>query len=392
MLSAFLLASCSSTLQQRRVADDLYYTPKKNQNTQLTEEFSKDYEKLLAEEDAKVKKDTIVEESKKKESYTNPYNEILVDDPVEAYERRQKARMSPYYGMNNYYDVMFSDNLFYASAFDPAMYNIIVMGRDVWVEPRWMSGGYPNFFGMYSSPFSSFPYYSPFGYNNFGYYNGYYGSYYGSYYGFGYGYAGYYGFSPFYSGYMGYSYPINRKASFNAARSNIDRSDNSHSIRYYRKDIQPNSINDGERKSLLKGHENYDRNRTYIRTADRKYNRNTTLNNRAGRNQNSSRERTYNTTNTVRKYMHNEQNRNNIHSRRYYMRPNKETNYEELRNKNQRYINNNNSSNSSGRSSLKRHYNDHNRSSSNIGSSNSSRNSSSSSGSSSSSSSGRKKR
>ena len=403
-ISLLVLASCSSSLQQRQVVDDLYYTPDKDQNVQIAKEFEKDYENAIADDEKSVKQLDTVADLKKS---TNPYEEILVDDPVEAQKRRNKAMRDPSYGITNYYDFRFSDAYQLASSFDPMFYNTVIMGNSVWVEPAWMSSRYGYNYGFYNAPYNSFrfgfntypyssmysfhPYHYGYGYsygsgynyNNFAYfgythYNGYPYSPYGNYSGANY-YSGYYNM-----GESIYFNPYPYKKRKNRTSIQHDPTQTEPSIaRYYK-----NSNKDKNAKLSTKGrgdkirtiHRAYDEEAVrYIRTADRK------------RRTNDNSER-YRDNNTVRKYI-NDASRDNSRSRntrRYYDRPDNESNYNELRRKRRdsHYRKNNSSSN--------RNYNRNNDSSFNNNNSNNNRSinrsSGSSSGNNSSSSSGRKKR
>lgn len=131
----------------------------------------------------------------------NPYDKILVDDVTEALERRRQGSQNPYRGINNYYFLLTDDAFWYASAYDPAFYNIVVMGTDVWVEPNWVSAALGNSWGVSYNPYRTswgwglgymgswpysyysynpyYPYYSwpTWGYYSTSYYNNYYAPY-----------------------------------------------------------------------------------------------------------------------------------------------------------------------------------------------------------------------
>jgi len=197
---AILAVSCT-TMQQPTAYDELYESPKVTQNQiggepvgdyfaqeqQIDEQFVDDVTSLL-EENEKV--DTVLYENKQVSA--NPYDEVLVDDFSEAWERRREGRMNPWYGMNNYYMYRNSDAFWYASAYDPAFYTVVVMGDEVWVEPNYIAAsfGYRNSFygnywytgfgGAYGYPYYSNWYNAPYGYN-MGYMHGYYGGLYGGY-------------------------------------------------------------------------------------------------------------------------------------------------------------------------------------------------------------------
>ncbi len=246
IVAAVIFSSCSMTLQQRRVADELYQNPDNREDTEQTyAQFYDEAENILKESQEEEEVDTVIYEDKVKSS-GNPYQDILVDNHDEAYQRRLDASRSLSYGMSDWYGTYYSNDFWYASAYDPSFYNVIVMGDDVWVEPNWLTGhfgtgwkygsfyNYPysgrsfmnpyrstlsmtgiygfnsmgygaygyNAFGRGAYGYSSFGYgyspfgsrsfgYSPFGYSPFGYSS--------------FGYGSYYGMSPFYSNYNYYN-------------------------------------------------------------------------------------------------------------------------------------------------------------------------------------------
>ena len=71
---------------------------------------------------------------------TYDYNTILADTYESAYARRLYGFSSPTYRMpSSYYTWRYSDAFHYASAYDPAFYNIMVSGDMVWVEPKYIT-------------------------------------------------------------------------------------------------------------------------------------------------------------------------------------------------------------------------------------------------------------
>jgi hypothetical protein len=393
-ISVLVLASCSSSLQQRQVADDLYYAPNQNNNTQKSEivkELEKDYENATANAEKYKELDTVADMKK-----SNPYDELLVNDMNEAYDRRQKALADPYYGMNY---IPFSDQYWYASHFDPYLYNTIRMGSSVWVEPRWMSSMYTNYY--YGSPysynswgfgFSPFYSYGSYGYNPYNYGYGFGG------YGYGYGYSYSYSNSPFgYNSFYGYGYyPVygnyktsdNRKYPYRTVLSDDYEDYNTNITRYYKQSDQDKraaistkgkgdkirtirraSIDDGKKKK-------------YIRRAERKDVR--TISHRQYDNRGKNSAKRYITNNT--------QDNSSRTTRRYYRRPDNKSNFNKI--VRSRSVRSTRSDNSSGSHTTVRNYNSGNSSYSNSNSSSSSSRSTSSSSSSSSrsSSSGRKNR
>jgi len=222
---AMALTSCSTSLKFGGSSgdyDDVYYNAdtkidvgnsveKQDVRKTVLGEESSMYEldnqaQQLLESNEMV--DTVIYQS---DSIVNPYEEILVDNYRDSYERRLRGYSNPWYGVSNGSYVTFSDNMWYASAYDPAFYNIVVMGDDIWVEPNYISAsfGYRN---VYPSTYYYSSWYNwGFGYNNwyyphhhhlgFGFYNNYwspYGGYYGGYY------NGYY--DGYHNGYWGNTY------------------------------------------------------------------------------------------------------------------------------------------------------------------------------------------
>ena len=362
------LVSCSSSLQQRQAADDLYYTPDKNQNRDIIKEFEEDYNKAIAENEQKDKQeatqnDTVMDFKKS----TNPYEKILVDDMNEAYDKRQEAMRDPYYGMNNYYSVRFSDDYWYASSFDPMFYNTVVMGNTVWVEPNWMSshfrhgynyGSFYNYGGFYNRPYSSWGFgfsHHPYSMNSFYPYN----------YGYGYGYN-YYGYSYGYGGYNGFYNPYSQSNFYNYERRrtpyelSVDNSDTKEINR-----IRSANNSTSRKITRIKNTEKEDPRIRTIRTrnADERANEDNSLrirrsraNSNSARAENRNNQINSNNGTTLRRVI--QENRNSTSKEiRYRTKPNSEANPKRLRNnirktKNNNYSNNNyNSSNNSSNNS-----------------------------------------
>lgn len=109
------------------------------------------------------------------------YNNIYVDDYSSAYARRLQGFSSMTYRLPSaYYDYRYGDAYFLTLAYDPAFYTVMVVGDQVWVEPRYIT----NMFGSWNNPY----YYSyRYGYNPY-------------YYGYSYGYYDYWGWnSPYWA-------------------------------------------------------------------------------------------------------------------------------------------------------------------------------------------------
>ena len=82
-------------------------------------------------------------------SAENPYEEVLADTYESAYARRLRGFESPTYRMpSSYYDFRYGNSFNYVSAYDPAFYNVMVMGDQVWVEPKYITA----MFGSWGRP------------------------------------------------------------------------------------------------------------------------------------------------------------------------------------------------------------------------------------------------
>ncbi len=71
---------------------------------------------------------------------SNNYTSVLADSYESAYARRLNGFRSPTYRLpSSYYDFRYGDAYSYVTAYDPAFYNIMVSGDQVWVEPKYIS-------------------------------------------------------------------------------------------------------------------------------------------------------------------------------------------------------------------------------------------------------------
>lgn len=214
VLVALLGVSCgsSSKLGGSSSGDDIYYNPSQDAKGQVASAsngkhvtLDKSYRDLINEtNNALVDTLYMAPES---DSTGNPYQDVLADSYEKARRNRDIGRNDPWNGVSS--NAAYSQNMWYATAYDPAFYNVIVMGNTIWAEPKYVSSmfGYP-----YNSPYVNFgSYYSPyrnswnvsfgigmswgFG-NNWGWgYDPYWGYPYNSYYGGGWGgysHGGYY--------------------------------------------------------------------------------------------------------------------------------------------------------------------------------------------------------
>lgn len=170
-------ASPKPQTSQLAVNENIKNTPEKKVDSDLNK-LEQKYSDVLEINMDSIKNDTLIYKAEE----TNPYKRILSDSYEDSYERRLNGFKDPKYGIENW-TVYHSDDWFYAQAYDPAFYNIIVMGDQIWVEPRYisLSFGWPHshlYYGFgwnysyWNSYYSwnwgwSYPYnyYNPYAYN-----------------------------------------------------------------------------------------------------------------------------------------------------------------------------------------------------------------------------------
>lgn len=193
---ALMLGSCGTSVYVARTdvySDDLYETHDRDKLARAEArqraaqeaaeaERQRKLNALVATAEANSEIDSILDDQTVD---TNPYTAILADDYESAYQRRLRGFSSPTYRMpSSYYNFRYSDAYFLTMAYDPAFYNVVVMGDEVWVEPRYVS----SMFGSWGRPYW---------YNGWNYGYNYWDPYWPSY---------SWGYDPFYWGY-GYGYP-----------------------------------------------------------------------------------------------------------------------------------------------------------------------------------------
>lgn len=165
VLVALLGVSCgsSSKLGGSTSGDDIYYNPSQDAKGQVASAsngkhvtLDKSYKDLINETNNALV-DTIYVDPES-DSTGNPYQDVLADSYEKARRNRELGRNDPWNGISS--SATYSQNMWYATAYDPAFYNIIVMGNTIWAEPKYVSSmfGYP-----YNSPYVNFgSYYSPY--------------------------------------------------------------------------------------------------------------------------------------------------------------------------------------------------------------------------------------
>lgn len=207
LFAATMFGGCTSALYSGYNNDDLYAIHDREAiakaeaaaRTARYEALEAQAEARRAEYEALVAAAEALKEDKEYKVISNPneldYTSVVADTYESAYARRLRGFDSPYYNMpSSYYNLRYSGAYSFLSAYDPAFYNIIVMGDQVWVEPKYitsMFGGWGtslNFSYGWRNPWSY--YYSPWYYPASWYWRHYwwdpwYNSWYGMNWGFG---------------------------------------------------------------------------------------------------------------------------------------------------------------------------------------------------------------
>ena len=214
-LLTMLLSSCAA-FKGATIGDDIYtqHNPQQiaEQQKQLAEiararaeAQQAAWESKLAEAKALAAEKDILELNTVPASI-NPYDAVLADDYQSAYARRLYGFSSPSYKMpSSYYTYRYSDAYNYASAYDPAFYNIMVSGDQVWVEPKYITSMFGSWgasvviptYGWYygwASPRYNWWY----GYPRYSWYDWGWGSIYDPYWGWSFGWGGY----PYHPGFI----------------------------------------------------------------------------------------------------------------------------------------------------------------------------------------------
>ena len=222
MVLAISLVACATSARYSSSTDDIYYSPSKIEKASVvktTETTNQDAEiqQLKSATQAAIKENAkrlatdstlvVVEND-------NSYRSIVSDSYEDSYERRLRGYQSPSYGTESVIRITTSSDWLQVTSFDPAFYNIIIMGDEIWVEPKyitsmfspvrttlnlgwgygsyWNSWNYPRYGFGWNYYNSWYSWYNPWYWSSWNY--PYYGSYWG-YYGYGYGYGWNYGWN-----------------------------------------------------------------------------------------------------------------------------------------------------------------------------------------------------
>ena len=148
VISALVLMSgCSSAFYSSvNAGDGMYGVHDKiaiaNQQRERAELQRAEAEARRAEWEARIAEaQAQASEDKYYDYYDGPnYQSVLADSYESAYARRLRGFSSPTYRLpSSYYDFRYGDAYNYVTAYDPAFYNIMVSGDQVWVEPKYIS-------------------------------------------------------------------------------------------------------------------------------------------------------------------------------------------------------------------------------------------------------------
>ena len=116
---------------------------------------------------------------------TNVYDSYLANDYESAYARRLLGFKSATYRMpSSYFNLRYGGDYMYVTAYDPAIYNVMVSGDQVWVEPRYITSMFgtwgatnatmlvhsPWYYGWNSVVYNPW-YYSSWGYPRYSWYD-----------------------------------------------------------------------------------------------------------------------------------------------------------------------------------------------------------------------------
>lgn len=210
--------SCSSALYDSRAygIDDLYG---EHDTAGIAEEKRMQAEIRKAEAEARraeaearqAQWEALLAEAAYDDS-SDSYRGVLADTYESAYARRLKGFSSPSYRMpSSYFNLRYGGAYHFVSAYDPASYNIVVMGDEVWVEPKYITSMFGTWgaanvfnigfgFGFYDPWYPGWGYNSWWGWNNPWYWNGFYG--YNPFWGYPWGY-----YPPYWGHYPGWGGP-----------------------------------------------------------------------------------------------------------------------------------------------------------------------------------------
>lgn len=147
ILASILMSGCSSALYTSISAGDGMYgvhdrTYIADKQQRKAEQERAEAEARRAQLEALLAGADNVDVASLADYYNAPdsYSSVLADTYESAYARRLMGFSSPTYRMpSSYYDFRYGSAFNYVSAYDPAFYNVMVSGDQVWVEPKYIS-------------------------------------------------------------------------------------------------------------------------------------------------------------------------------------------------------------------------------------------------------------
>ena len=161
VLMTLLAGGCSSMLSMSYGTNDLYRT---NNREEVAKELTAIAEAEKARAEArKAQYEALMAEAEYEAMANNSggFGSVLASDYESAYARRLYGFSSPTYRLPaSYYNLATNDAMFYATAYDPAFYNVMVSGDQVWVEPKYVTSMFGSWgatnitFGIYASPWN----------------------------------------------------------------------------------------------------------------------------------------------------------------------------------------------------------------------------------------------
>ncbi len=142
--ASVLMSGCSSAFYSSvNAGDGMYGVHDKiaiaNQQRERAELQRAEAEARRAEWEARTAEARARAAEEEYYDYPN-YTSVVADTYESAYARRLRGFSSPSYRLpSSYYDFRYGDAYNYVTAYDPAFYNIMVSGNEVWVEPKYIS-------------------------------------------------------------------------------------------------------------------------------------------------------------------------------------------------------------------------------------------------------------
>lgn len=158
LLVVAMLSGCTAMMESSSYgSSDLYVT---DNRIKVAEALKAQAEAERAEAEArKAMWEARLAEANYYAATEENYSSIVADDYESAYARRLRGFQSPTYRLpSSYYNLSTSNAMRYATAYDPAFYNIMVSGDQVWVEPKYVTSMFGSWgatnvsFGIYASP------------------------------------------------------------------------------------------------------------------------------------------------------------------------------------------------------------------------------------------------